>query len=114
MLGDGCAQARKPRAACDALEARRRAVSQLPQLRASFMDAAERRAGAPARVARGRRQPLRMVVAVALVLLLLAAAALAASGVLRTGSPVRPSRRLAPTVGLGAPAPGGSRVLRVS
>jgi hypothetical protein len=89
-------------------------MSQLPQLRASFMDAAERRAGAPARVARGRRQPLRMVVAVALVLLLLAAAALAASGVLRTGSPVRPSRRLAPTVGLGAPAPGGSRVLRVS
>ena len=89
-------------------------MSRLPQLRASFMDAAERRARAPARVAGGRRQqPLRMVVAAALVLLLLAAAALAATAVLRTGSPVRPSR-LTPTVGLGTPAPGGSRVLGVS
>jgi hypothetical protein len=86
-------------------------VSRLPQLRASFMDVAERQTSAPARVGRGRRPPLRMVVTVALVLLLLAAAAVAATGVLRTGSPVRPSRGLTPTVGIGVPARGGSRVL---
>jgi len=89
-------------------------VSRLPQLRASFMDAAERRTSAPARVGRGRRPPLRVGVVVALALLVLAAAALAATGVLRTGSPVRPSGRLVPTVGLGVPAGGGSRVLGVS
>jgi hypothetical protein len=88
-------------------------VSRLPQLRASFLDAAERRKSAPSPVARGRKRPLRLIVVAALVLLLLAAAALAASGVLRTGSPVRPSR-LTPTVGLGVPARGGSRVLGVS
>jgi hypothetical protein len=88
-------------------------VSRLPQLRATFLDAAERRAGAPAPIAR-RRKSLRLVVVLALVLLLLAAAALAATTVLRTGSPVRPAQRLTPTVGLGVPDRGGSRVLGVS
>jgi hypothetical protein len=89
-------------------------VSRLPQLRASLLDAAERRTGEPAQITGGRRRPLRLIVAAALVAPLLAAAALAATGVLRTGSPVRPSQRLTPTVGLGVPARGGSRVLAVS
>lgn len=89
-------------------------MSRLPQLRASFMDAAERRTSAPARTRRGRKRPLPLVVVIALVALALAAAAVAATGVLRTGSPVRPARRLTPTVGLGVPARGGSRVLGVS
>ena len=89
-------------------------MSRLPQLRTSFMEAAERQTSARAGVARGRRQPLRVVVTVVLVLLLLAAAAVAATGVLRTGSSVRPSQRLTPTVGIGVPARGGSRVLAVS
>jgi hypothetical protein len=89
-------------------------MSRLPQLRASFMDAAERQAKLPARAARGRRRPLRMILTVALVALLLAAAAVAATGVLRTGSAVRPRERLTPTAGFGVPAPGGSRILGVS
>jgi hypothetical protein len=89
-------------------------VSRLPQLRASFMDAAERRTGVPARTRRGRKRRLPLVVVVALVALALAAAAVAATAVLRTGSPVRPARRLTPTVGVGVPARGGSRVLGVS
>jgi hypothetical protein len=88
-------------------------VSQLPQLRASFMDAARRHERLRAPVARRRSRPLRLSVAVLVGLLALAAAALAATGVLRTGTPVRPSRPLAPTVGLGVPARGGSRVLHV-
>lgn len=87
-------------------------MSRLPQLRASFMDAVERQRSAPRRrTSRGR--PLRLVAAMALVLLLVAAAALAATAVLRTGSPVRPSR-LTPADGLGVPARGGSRVLGVT
>jgi hypothetical protein len=89
-------------------------VSRLPQLRASFMEAAERQTSVTATVARGRSRSLRMILTVALVALLLAAAAVAATGVLRTGSPVRPSQRLTPTAGFGVPAPGGSRVLGVS
>jgi hypothetical protein len=88
-------------------------VSRLPQLRASFLDAAERQAKAPARLASPRR-PLPLIALAVLCLLLLAAAALAASGVLRIGSPVPSARRLTPTVGLGIPARGGSRVLAVS
>ena len=87
-------------------------MSRLPQLRASFMDAAERQATAPSPIIRAYRH-VRLVVAAALVLLLLAAAAVAATVVLQTGSPVRPSQRLTPTVGLGVPARGGSRVLGV-
>ncbi|MGO8907018.1 MAG: hypothetical protein ACLQMH_15565 [Solirubrobacteraceae bacterium] len=89
-------------------------MSRLPQLRASFMDAAERQTKLPARAARGRRRPLRMILTATLVALLLAAAAVAATGVLRTGSAVRPGERLTPTAGFGVPAPGGSRILGVS
>lgn len=78
------------------------------------MDAAERRTSMAASVARGRRHPLRMILMVALAALLLAAAAVAATGVLRTGSSVRPSQRLTPSAGFGVPAPGGSRILGVS
>ena len=89
-------------------------MSRLPQLRASFMDAAERQTTVRAPVARGRRRSRRIVLIVALVALLLAAAAVAATGLLRTGSAVRPSQRLTPTAGVGVPAPGGSRMLGVS
>jgi hypothetical protein len=88
-------------------------VSRLPQLRASFIDAAERRTGTLGQSTPRRRRPLRLGMIVALVSLLLAAAAVAATEALRTGSPVRPSQRLTPTVGLGVPARGGSRVLGV-
>lgn len=88
-------------------------MSRLPQLRASFIDAAERRTSAFGRPTPPRKRPLRLGMIAALVSLLLAAAAVAATGVLRTGSPVRPSQRLTPTVGLGVPARGGSRVLGV-
>ncbi len=91
-------------------------MSRLPQLRASFLDAAERQAG-PAggvRAIRPRRSRLRLGVAIAFVVLLLAAVAVAATGLLRTGSPVRPSGRATPNAGVGVPAPGGSRILHVS
>jgi hypothetical protein len=88
-------------------------VSQLPQLRASFVDAARRQESGRVPAARRRRRSLRLSLAVAVGLLVLAAAALAATGVLRTGAPVRPSAPLTPTVGLGVPARGGSRVLHV-
>jgi hypothetical protein len=94
-------------------------VSRLPQLRASLLDAAQqqanastRRAGAPARGTGGRR-PLRLVALAVLCVLLLAGAALAASGILRTGSPVPSAGRLLPTVGFGVPSRGGSRLLAV-
>jgi hypothetical protein len=86
-------------------------VSRLPQLRATFLAAAERQTSAPERRASRRRLPL--IALAVLSLLLVAAAALATSGVLRIGSAVRPSGRLTPTVGLGVPARGGSRVLAV-
>jgi hypothetical protein len=89
-------------------------MSRLPQLRRSFLDAAERRRPAPAHVApAGLRGPLRLAVAAPLVLLLLAAVAVAASGVLNTGTAVAPTRPLTPTAGLGVPARGGSRLLGV-
>jgi hypothetical protein len=89
-------------------------VSRLPQLRESFLDAAERRLAPPARVApTGLRGPLRLAVAALLVLLLLAAVAVAASGVLSTGTAVEPARPLTPMAGLGVPAQGGSRLLGV-
>jgi hypothetical protein len=88
-------------------------MSRLPQLRASFLDAAGRHVEAPARLA-DRRRPLRLIIVAVLCLLLLAAAALAATGVLRIGSPVPSRTRLTPTVGLGVPSRGGSRLLAVS
>jgi hypothetical protein len=69
-------------------------------------------AGRAAPVRRRRRLPL--IALAVLSLLLVAAAALAASGILRIGSPVPSARRLTPTVGLGVPFRGGSRVLAVS
>lgn len=88
-------------------------MSRLPQLRASFMEAAERQTTLPARGARRPRRQLRTALTIALLALLLAAAAVAATGVLRTGSAVRPRERLTPTAGFGVPAPGGSHVLGV-
>jgi hypothetical protein len=89
-------------------------VSRLPQLRASFIDAAERQQRSDRVESRRRRsRPLRLTVVVVVGLLMLGAAALAATGVLRTGSAVPPSGKLEPTVGLGVPARGGSRILRV-
>jgi hypothetical protein len=89
-------------------------MSQLPQLRASFMEAAERQTTLAARGGRRPRRQLRTALAIALVALLLAAAAVAATGVLRTGPAVRPSERLTPSAGFGVPAPGGSHLLGVS
>ncbi len=89
-------------------------MSRLPQLRASFLAAAQRSTGASAPIAARRTRSLRLGVIVSLVLLGLTAVAVAATGVLRTGSPVRPSGRLTPTVGLGVPARGGSRLLGVT
>jgi hypothetical protein len=88
-------------------------VSRLPQLRATFLEAAERRALASAPLS-PRRRPLRLIAIAALCLLLLTAAALAAGGVLPIGSSVPSAGRQTPTVGLGVPARGGSRVLAVS
>ena len=56
---------------------------------------------------------LRSLIAVAVVLLALAAAAVAATLVLRVGSPVVPPGNASPTVGIGIPAPGGSRLLAI-
>lgn len=61
---------------------------------------------------RGRRVVrIRPLVAVVLLVLVLAAAAVAATLVLRVGSPVAPAGNASPTVGIGIPAPGGSRLL---
>ncbi len=89
-------------------------MTRLGELRESFMEAAERSVGEGAPRSRRRAVSARVVAMAVLLALLLGAGAIAASGVLRTGSPVHAPARLAPTVGLGAPARGGSRVLGVS
>jgi hypothetical protein len=97
-------------------------MSVLAQLERDLCEAAERRlaAGAhgaaaePSRVRvglRGLARRLRMP-AIALVCLLGAATiTLAASGVILTGTPVRPEEALNPDVGEGVPAPGASKLL---
>lgn len=82
----------------------------LPQVRASFMAAAQRETQALARSS--SRRSLRMIAFAVLGLLTATAAAFAASRVLQTGSPV-PAGRGMPRVGMGVPAPGGSRLLKV-
>jgi len=89
-------------------------MNTLPQLRASLVAAAERQGQSAARAPRARRRTLRLALVAALVLLALAAVAVAATGVLGTGAPVRPTQPLKPSVGLGVPARGGSRILRAS
>ncbi len=65
----------------------------------------------PRRPTRLRGIPLALTVAV---LLAVSATALAFTGLLATGPAVRPTPGLSPTAGLGVPARGGSRLLRVS
>ncbi|HEX4108792.1 MAG TPA: hypothetical protein VHX88_11695 [Solirubrobacteraceae bacterium] len=87
----------------------------LPQLERDLCQAAERRAAgrhAPAATRKARpprraRTPLLAAAA----LLATTAAALAATGVIPTGSPVRPSGPVSATTGEGLPAPGSSRLL---
>jgi hypothetical protein len=74
--------------------------------------AAEASPAVAARSSRWRRpRSLRVVVLVSVLVLGLAAAALAASGVITTGSPVKPTRPPVATAGVGIPEVGGSRLL---
>jgi hypothetical protein len=61
---------------------------------------------------RASRRSAGLLVAITLVaLLVVGTIALAATGVILTGAPVHPEEILNPSVGLGVPAPGGSRLL---
>jgi hypothetical protein len=78
-----------------------------------LLDAVDRRAGRPSvSVRKGSSLPL--LLAVGLLVLAMAAGALAAAGVFRSGSAVRPVGPLTPSAGIGVPAPGGSRLLSLS
>src|SRR5271167_4763453 len=100
-------------------------MSILPQLERDLREAARRRAAEPTTRARGaettarrrsasRRRPaspLRVALIAAIAVLAGATIALAATGVILTGTTVRPSGPVSPTAGLGVPAPGGARLL---
>lgn len=99
-------------------------MSILPQLERDLRDAARRRAAAGLAPADGRSRaarwqgsralsPLRVALLAVAGLLAAATIALAASGVILTGSPVRPPGPVSPTVGLGVPTGGGAQLLGV-
>ncbi len=95
-------------------------MSVFPEFERDLHEAARRRltAQAPlasAQVGGGRRsrraRRLRRLAIVCVCLLTMTTVALAATGVILTGSPVRPEEALNPNVGVGIPAPGSSQLL---
>ncbi len=86
----------------------------LDRLEQQLIEAVPRPTEKPSRRRPTRRRSIPLGLVAAAALLAVTATALAFTGILTTGSAVRPTHGLSPTAGLGVPARGGARLLAVS